>query len=370
MKPRFKRYSYRQLWYYTKRAIYILISWVIISNLLFFYEYFTLIENKVLSTSYDFEQSFLANLLVAVTAGIIGGIITVNLMDRWLRNNSFIVALSYIVVTYIIAALLVSTIGALYFYSEEYVLPFYHTKVVDSVLAFFRTWFFLKQFIVWLFIVIGTLIVLMVNEKYGPGVFADYLLGRYFMPKQERRIFMFADIKNATGIAEELGEEKYFNFLKDFFRDIAPAIVQSYGEVYQYVGDEVVISWKMKQGLKGGNALRCFYDMKESIAYRASRYLSKYGHVPRFKAGYHYGDVMVGELGKIKREIAFSGDVVNTTSRIQGLCNELQVEILASKEFADIAYKLPKGISRVDLGEEQLRGKSEEVGLVTFRNDN
>ncbi|MAP55022.1 adenylate/guanylate cyclase domain-containing protein [Altibacter sp.] len=364
--PRFKRYTSRQLWFYTRRAFWILIAWVLISNALFFYEYFTLISNGVLSSSFDFQQAFTANLIVGISAGIIGGIVTVNLMERWLRKHAFWKALLYIVIAYVIAALMVSTIGALYFYSEDAGLPFYHPDVIYEVQLFFGTWLFIKNFIVWLVIVIVTLIVLIVNDKYGPGVFPDYLMGRYFMPKSERRIFMFADIRNATGIAEALGEEKYFNFLKDFFRDIAPAIVQTRGEVYQYVGDEVVVSWKMKWGLKNANALQCYYSMKRIIAYKQSRYIKKYGFAPEFKVGYHFGPVMVGEIGQIKREIAFSGDVLNTTARIVSLCNELGVDILASKEFANIAYKTPKGIEKQEVGKEKLRGKAEEMELVTY----
>lgn len=341
-------------------------AWVLISNVLFFYEFLTLYSNNALDSGYDFKQSFSANLIVAVTAGVIGGTLTVNLMDRWLRNNAFWKALAYITLTYIVGAMVVSTFGALYYYSEELGLPFYHEEVILKFKAFFRTWVFIKNFVVWLFIVIGTLIVLMVNEKYGPGVFPDYLLGRYFRPKKERRIFMFADIKNATGIAESLGEKKYFNFLKDFFRDIAPAIVQSRGEVYQYVGDEIVVSWKMKHGLKRGNTIRCFYNMKRMLKYREKRYLDRYGYFPEFKVGIHCGSVMVGEIGKIKREIAFSGDVLNTTSRIQEQCKVHDVEILASETFADLAYELPNGIVKKDLGDETLRGKLEEVGLFTY----
>ena len=96
--------------------------------------------------------------------------------------------------------------------------------------------------------------------------------------------------------------------------------------------------------------------------------LKKYGVVPEFKVGYHFGPIMVGEIGQIKRDIAFSGDVLNTTSRIQSLCNELGVEILASKEFANVAYKLPKGIEKHELGSEELRGKAEKMELVTYRN--
>jgi adenylate cyclase len=346
--------------------LWIIIAWALISNMLFFYEYFTLVSEGVLSSAFDFKSAFTANLIVGLVAGVLGGLFTVNLMERWLRRHEFWKALLYIVLVYIATALIVSTFGALYFNSENMELPFYHREVIDELPVFFTSWLFIKNFIVWLFIVIATLIVLMVNDKYGPGVFPDYLMGRYFMPKQERRIFMFADIKNATGIAETLGEAKYFNFLKDFFRDITPAIVQTRGEVYQYVGDEIVISWKMKWGLKNANALQCFFSMKELIDYKKSRYIAAYGEYPKFKVGFHYGTVMVGEIGQIKRDIAFSGDVLNTASRIQSLCNELQVDILASKDFANIAYELPKGVIKVPLGEEKLKGKKYEIGLVTY----
>ncbi len=366
MRPRYKRYTSRQLLFYARRAFWILFAWTLIANIMFFYEYYTLKSNGVLSSAYDFKSAFTANMLIAVSAGLIGGIFTVNFMERWLRKYAFWKALIYISIAYIITAIIISSIGALYIYSEELGLSIFDAVVWEEVYFFFGSWLFVKNFIVWFVIVIVTLIVMIVNDKYGPGVFPDYLMGRYFMPKNERRIFMFADIKNATGIAETLGEEKYFNFLKDFFRDIAPAIVQTRGEVYQYVGDEVVISWKMKFGLKEGNAIRCFYSMKEIIEYKKNRYLKKYEVYPEFKAGFHYGTVMVGELGQIKREIAFSGDVLNTGSRIQALCNELGVDILASKEFGDIAYVLPKRVMKHDVGFEKLRGKATEMELVTF----
>ncbi len=235
------------------------------------------------------------------------------------------------------------------------------------IVEFYTSVLFLKNFVVWLFIVLLTLIVLMINDKYGPGVFPDYLMGRYFHPKTETRIFMFADIRNATGIAEKIGEQQYFNLLKDFFNDIAPAIMQTKGEVYQYVGDEVVISWKMKKGLRNANAIRCFYRMKSIIYRKSVRYYKKYNALPDFKVGFHCGQVMVGELGKIKRDIAFSGDVLNTTARIQSLCNEKGVDILASKTFTDLLpKKLPLDLLVVPMGNELLKGKKEEITLMTF----
>lgn len=360
------KFTVRQFWYYTKRAIWILLVWSLISILLFFYEYKTLEVEGALTSAYDFKSAFTANLIVALSAGLIGGVFTVNVMEIWLRKYAFWKALSLIVVAYTIAALIISFLGANYISSENLDLPLTHPEVLEESLFFYGTWMFVKNFFLWLAIVIVTLIVLMVNQKYGPGVFPDYLMGRYFHPKHERRIFMFADIKDATTIAEALGEEKYFNFLKDFFRDIAPAITQTRGEVYQYVGDEVVVSWKMKHGLKGGNAVWCHFQMKKIIERKKRHYLNKYNCVPKFKSGFHFGNVMVGEIGQIKREIVFSGDVLNTAARIVAKCNDLDVDILASESFANVSFVLPERIIKKSMGEEKLKGKAEEIGLFTF----
>lgn len=365
--PKYKKYTQRQWLFYSRRAFIVLLAWTLIANITFFYEYFTLKDYNALTSAYDFYQAFIANLIMAVVAGLAGGIVTINLMERWLRKHAFWRALLYILITYIIAALLVSATAGFYYYSEELGLPFNAPEVLFEMRGFFYKWIFIKNFILWGVIVIVTLIIFMINDKYGPGVFPDYLLGRYFQPKNEERIFMFADIKDATTIAETLGEKKYFNLLKDFFSDIAPAIVQTSGEVYQYVGDEVVISWKMKKGLKRANALQCFFKMKETIHYKAPKYHKKYGIVPTFKAGIHCGNVMVGELGKLKREIVFSGDVLNTTARIAGTCNQFKVDILSSKQFLKMLKALPKNIESLPLGNHPLKGKTEEVSLFTYR---
>lgn len=362
-------YKTKQFWRYFRKSLWILIVWVIINNIIFFLEYYSLVSNRYLTSEYDLKSAFMANMIVSLSAGIVGGFLTVHVMEYWLRKFAFWKALLLIIFAYTAAAILVSTLGASYALSEQYGLPLFHPDVNEDVFNFFSSWRFVKNYFIWLIIVLVTLIVIMVNDKYGPGIFADYLMGRYFLPKNERRIFMFADIKDATTIAEQLGEDKYFHLLKDFFRDIAPAVVQTRGEVYQYVGDEVVISWKMKPGLKNGNAISCFYLMKENLARKAEKYRQKYGLVPEFKVGFHYGSVMVGELGQIKRDIAFSGDVLNTTSRIQSKCNELGVDILASKAFSEIAYRLPRGLRIKEVGMQELKGKKEQISLVTFMAD-
>ena len=215
-------------------------------------------------------------------------------------------------------------------------------------------------------IVIVTLIALLVNDKYGPGVFASFLLGKYFQPKREERIFMFLDLRGSTSIAEKLSEDQYFNFLKDAYKDATPAILNSKGQIYQYVGDEIVVTWNKDNGSENANALRCYYDIQRRFKEKMDYYKNRYnGRVPHFKAGLHYGYVMAGEIGIVKRDIAYSGDVLNTASRIQSKCNDLNVNILISKYLLDLLGSLPAFYNPRKVGDISLRGKEESMVLYT-----
>lgn len=359
-------FTKHQLWFYTRRALWVMIAWILISNSIFYFEYRTLLDKNALTSAYDFTLSFKSYFFVSVIAGFLGGTVTLNVMDWLLRKYAFWKALTGIALIYLLIALGVSYFGSRYYYSDFTGAALLSEEVRSASLGFFSSWTFIKNLIIWLLIVLGTLIVLMINDKFGPGVFPDYLKGRYFQPKREERVFMFVDINDATTIAEQIGEQQYFSFLKDFFTHIASAIQQTYGEVYQYVGDEVVLSWKLGKGIEKNNTIRCFFKMQRAIEKRSAYYLKKYGTVPEFKAGVHCGFVMVGELGKIKKDIVFSGDVLNTTSRIQAQCQSKGYPILLSDVFGKKLYNFPKGISLTLLGDEKLKGKEEEVTLMTI----
>ena len=177
---------------------------------------------------------------------------------------------------------------------------------------------------------------------------------------------MFVDLRSSTAIAERLGHIRFFNLLNDFYRDITNPIVYTSGEIYQYVGDEIVISWTMKTGTRDANCIRCFFSMRETIQKLSERYREKYGLVPEFKAGLHCGPVTIGEIGVIKKDIVFSGDVMNTTSRIQSVCNKFRVNILLSKYLLDRLNLPPHGFTPKRMGIIELKGKRQKVELYTF----
>jgi adenylate cyclase len=203
-----------------------------------------------------------------------------------------------------------------------------------------------------------------VNSKYGPGVLVPLLLGRYRTPKEEERIFMFMDLKSSTATAETLGHLKYSAFIRDCFEDINEVLYEFHAQVYQYVGDEIVVMWPTREGLEGSRCIRFYFAVVKQFQDRSTHYLSIYGFMPVFKAGMHMGKVTAVEIGEIKKDIAYHGDTLNTAARIQSLCNEFQCNLLVSeyliqncddKEMFELEH----------LGAIELKGKSKKVDLVS-----
>ena len=153
------------------------------------------------------------------------------------------------------------------------------------------------------------------HRKVGKDAIYNLVFGKYHQVKQEERIFLFIDLNNSTDIAEAMGELEYSHFLQDFFYDISEPIARYFGRVYQYVGDEVVVTWPMRKGLRYAVCIRCFFAIQKQIRRYAKQYEKSYGRVPGFKAALHGGKVVVSEVGKYKSEIAYHGDVLNTTAR-------------------------------------------------------
>ena len=91
---------------------------------------------------------------------------------------------------------------------------------------------------------------------------------------------MFLDLKSSTQIAEKLGHKKYFSLLNDFFHEISDSVLSTRAEIYQYVGDEVIFSWKVKDGILEQNCVNIFFKIKTSLLEHYDDYLQKYALLP------------------------------------------------------------------------------------------
>lgn len=201
-----------------------------------------------------------------------------------------------------------------------------------------------------------------ISEHMGPQVLANFLTGRYHTPKEERRVFLFSDMKSSTTIAERLGHARYFELLRAYYDALADAIVDAGGEVYQYVGDEIVVSWPEAAGTRDDACIRCVLRMKRDLRSRAPEFEARFGVAPDFKAGLQTGAATTGEIGALKKEIVFTGDVLNQTARIQALCGRYEADVLVGGELR-ARLGDGDGWTWTSLGPHRLRGKDAEVDV-------
>ena len=201
-----------------------------------------------------------------------------------------------------------------------------------------------------------------VSDKFGQGILVNFLVGKYHQPKVENRIFLFMDLKDSTSIAEKLGHIGYSLLLQDCYYDLTEVVLRHNAQIYQYVGDEVVLTWETKKGLRDNNCIKAFFAYDELIQDKSKHYSKNHKIIPEFKAGLNAGEVTVAEIGEIKKDLAYHGDVLNTAARIQGKCNEFQKKFLIS-ESMKVQLENQQEFNFRLMGNIKLRGKASSVPI-------
>ena len=217
-------------------------------------------------------------------------------------------------------------------------------------------------------LVVYTLLVffLQINHLLGEGILWKFIRGKYYHPREEERIFMFLDMKSSTTIAEQLGHVRFYALLNELFNEISQPVLQTKAEIYQYIGDEVVLTWQLKHGLENSNCLKTFFMFRENIIRNSESYLNNFGVKPEFKAGLHFGKVISAQIGDLKREIVYNGDVLNTASRIQNECNKYQRDFLVSGVLMN-QLRRQNGFHWERIDTVTLRGKGTQVELFSVK---
>ncbi|MDN5200970.1 adenylate/guanylate cyclase domain-containing protein [Fulvivirgaceae bacterium BMA10] len=298
------------------------------------------------------------HLVLGIFAGLLFGSLEYFFEKKVFRNVSlgkaiFIGSLSYLIIT-----ILLLLLGMRIF-----------ARIVEINLSWEETQNFLFSRTAALFIfycfLVGFLIdfIKQVDKKFGPGNLIRMLKGEFYGPKEDERIFMFLDLKSSTAIAEKLGHIKYSQLLQDCFVDI-DIVAKYHAEIYQYVGDEVVLTWQRKKGLIDANCIRAFFAFTDRLEKRSDHYIRTYDVLPEFKAGLNMGKITIAEVGEIKREIAYHGDTINTASRIQAKCNDFDQQILISENLQQ-HLNGSNDFSRKLVGEVTLKGKLQAVNIYS-----
>ncbi|MGI9551623.1 MAG: hypothetical protein ACR2MT_10515, partial [Aurantibacter sp.] len=227
------------------KVIIIMFCWLFVGILITLYDHFLLASELALGPSegYSFNKNLAFNLSAAFLGSFLGSLWLVFYVNEKLRDRPYgftlaMVALSFFVIVGFIAFIL----GISFVRYETGHWPFVDPASTNELVKNLTNPVHIKNMVVWANVVLLTQLGLQVNDKFGQGMLWAFITGRYHRSKKEQRVFMFVDLIGSTSIAEKLGNTSYYDLLKNFFADITDSIIYNGGNIYQYVGDEVVIS--------------------------------------------------------------------------------------------------------------------------------
>ncbi len=312
---------------------------------------------------YNFRLSLFTSMGIVLVGGAILAAFEVLYFDRVMRRKPFGVTLLLKTIFYICSIFFFVTLAILLLTCFQLNKPIFSAEVLDGLLIFLTSPVLFLHLIYWSLAVTMALFIQHISDKLGKGVLWNLLRGKYHQPKEAQKIFMFLDLTSATAIAEKIGAKKYSALLKEFFFDLDELITKTHGAIFQFVGDEVVVIWDVERGTVDANCIRMFFMAEDKIRTLRDHYTQKYGLFPEFKAGLHYGRVIMTEVGASKQEIAYHGDPINTTAHIRSLCNSVHKRFLVSKDLLDIMPEAKQHYSIEPAGVFKLKGKKREVSL-------
>jgi adenylate cyclase len=221
--------------------------------------------------------------------------------------------------------------------------------------------------IFWLSLICSALLSVVMNlalgiiNIIGPRAFLNFFIERYHTPVEEKRFVLFVDIAGSTGLAERLGGIAIQRLLDRTFRLLT--VVDYRGEVLNYVGDEVIVTWPERGGAVDCRPLRCFVAMRQELSRASGQFEREFGAAPPIRGSLHFGPVIVGEIGDVKRAIVFNGDVMNTAARLEELSRNVAGGFIISRAAMERFSSAPPFAVR-DLGRLSIRGRADGIAVI------
>ena len=165
-------------------------------------------------------------------------------------------------------------------------------------------------------------------------------------------VIWYSDLRNSTGLADEMEPDDFLRLLNIYFECTAGAILANGGEVLRFVGDAVLAIFPVRDGgVNTCEACEAAVRSAREAQYRHQKCLNETATFD-FGLGLHIGNVMFGNIGVPERlEFSVIGPTANEVARLEGLTKTSGHQVLVTSEFAkhlDIEW--------IALGAHELRG--------------
>lgn len=319
-------------------------------------------QSEVGGEDYSLIRNMVSAMIVCFLGTSILGSIEVLFFGKLFRKKPLGLSLLIKTAVYMTFIIFFTSLATVIIYSAELDKPFYSFYIIRLYLSNYLKIRMGMIIVYWSIVCFLALFMLQISKKYGQGVLSSFFYGKYHKPKEAKRIFLMMDLKSSTTYAEQLGHLKYSRLIQDCFYDLTDIILDHEAKVYQYVGDEVVLTWDTKNGIHQGNCIKTYFAYDQLLQSKTDYYQNQYGVVPEFKASINMGTVTVAEVGELKKELAYHGDVLNTAKRIQDNCNQYQKKLLISEKVKE-KFASEELFDFEFLGNVHLKGKEKTVNI-------
>ena len=185
--------------------------------------------------------------------------------------------------------------------------------------------------------------------------------------REVEAVVLFTDLRNFTALSERFEPQEIVDFLNEYFTMIVEAVHAEGGVLDKFIGDAAMAVFGLEGGASLGDApdraLRAALAMRRGLGPVNARLVER--GLPQIDSGVglHLGTMVAGNIGSEDRlEYTVIGDVVNTASRLEGLCKEAQNPLLLSSNCYDhLSEPLQRHL--VSLGGFAVKGKAEALSV-------
>lgn len=193
-------------------------------------------------------------------------------------------------------------------------------------------------------------------KSLGRDVITDVKLG-----DQVEKIVtvLFTDIRNYTGLSEQMTPEETFGFICLFNERMGPIIRNNRGFINQYLGDSIMAIFT----ISASDALKAAVEMQNEVTEINKILATKNRPSIQIGIGMHTGPLIMGITGDFERMDACTiSDTVNTASRVESLTKHYKANILLSDASLNQIENENEFHLR-NLGLVQLKGKHHSLNI-------
>ena len=190
------------------------------------------------------------------------------------------------------------------------------------------------------------------------------LQGDVFAGEEVELTIMFTDIRGFTSISEKLRPEQVVNLLNRYFTPMTSLVRSHRGTLDKFIGDALMAFWNAPVPVPDHPvlALETALDMQAKLREINPGLMEDFGITLAMGVGLHTGAAYVGNMGSEELlNYTLIGDNVNLSSRLEGLCSQYGVGLVASAETVNrCAGRF--GFQQLDV----LRVKGKQQPVIVF----